>query len=683
MNPPIATRIPHPHTLHGDVRPDDYYWLRERNNPEVIRYLEAENRYGQAVLEPLQALEEQLFQDIRSHIQETDAAVPVQHGPYFYYHRLVEGRQYPLYARRRAASRAALEGAPEEVILDQNERAADREFLSITVLRPSPDHQRLAFLENTDGSDRYTLYIRDLTTGAILPDVIPDVYLYGSVEWDAAGEYLFYVSIDDTQRPYRLWRHRLGQAGTDTLLYEERDHTFTLHLRASLSGRYLLALSRSTLTHEVRYLDASRPEADWSVFAPRVRGVEYDLEHWQDQFLILTNEGAENFQLLACPVADTGREHWRPLIGPSADRYLTGVSPFADCLLVEGREDGLTQLWVYKEGALRRVPWHEPLYTVGVADNREYDPEEILIGYQSLLTPVSTYALDPDTLTTKLLKRDPVPGGYDPAQYVQERVWTPAADGVQIPVSVVYRRGARDHGPAPCWLDGYGSYGASNDPDFVASRLPLLDRGVIFAIAHVRGGSEMGRRWYLDGKLLHKRNTFTDFIAVAEGLAAAGYTAPDRLAAEGRSAGGLLMGAIVNMRPDLFRVVVAGVPFVDVLTTMMDDSIPLTSLEWDEWGNPRDPEYYAYMRTYSPYDNVAPHDYPHLFVQAGLNDPRVGYFEPAKWVARLRVTKTDQNSLVLWTHMGAGHGGSSGRYDRWRERARQYAFALDKLGIRA
>jgi oligopeptidase B len=683
MQPPVAKRIPHPHTLHGDVRPDDYYWLRERENPEVIRYLEAENAYTEATLEPLKPLADRLYQDMVRHVAETDVGVPVQHGPYFYYHRFEAGRQYPVFCRKRAATRDELDAAPEEVVLDQNQRAEGHAFCSITWLRPSPDHRRLAFLENTDGSDRYTLYVRDLETGEELPDVVPNVYLHASVAWDASGHYLFYVTVDEAQRPCRLWRHHLGAPSEkDALLYEERDTTFTLVVHPSLSGRFLFARSTSTTTDEVRFLPADRPTDSWQVFLPRRRGVEYSVEHWGDRFVVLTNEDAENFSVWSCPLDDTRREAWTPVVEGSAARYLEGLLPCRNLLLIEGREEGLTQLWVYADGRLDRLAWEEPLYTVGFGDNRDGSAPELLITYESLVTPPSVYSFNVASHALTLLKRQPVPE-YDPEQYVQERVWATASDGVRIPVSLVYRRGARDGGPAPLWLYGYGSYGASMDPAFQATRLPLLDRGVLYAIAHIRGGSEMGRRWYLDGKLLHKRNTFTDFIAAAEALIAQGYTTPERMAAEGRSAGGLLMGAVLNMRPDLFRVAIAGVPFVDVLTTMLDPSIPLTSLEWDEWGNPADPAFYAYMRTYSPYDNVTAQAYPHLFVEAGLNDPRVGYFEPAKWVARLRATKTDDHTLLFWTHLGAGHSGSSGRYDRLRERARQFAFALDKLGINA
>ncbi len=681
LTAPKASKIPHPHTLHGDVRPDDYYWLRERDNPSVIAHLEAENQYADAVMAPLESFVDTLSREMRSHMAESDTTVPVQDGPYFYYTRTVEGQQYPIYARRRAASREAFVSAPEEVLLDQNERAVGKAFLNITVVRPSPDHRRLAFLENDTGTDRYTLYVKDLQTGALLPDVIPDVFLYGSLAWSRNGSHLFYVTTDAAQRPYRLYRHRLGQTGPDDLLYEEADQTFTVHLRTARSGRYLFLVTASKTTTEIRFLPTDSPDDAFTVIRPRTRGVEYDVEHWQDAFVMLTNEDGQNFALKRCPVDRLARGEWETVLASSLTRYLQDLAPFASHLVIGGREGGLSQVWTYDGNDLRQLTWDEPLYTVGLYDNRSYDTDEVLLSFESLLTPQTVYGLSLATGERTCLKRQPVPH-YDPDQYQEERLWATASDGARIPISMVYRRDLRRPGsPAPLWLYGYGSYGASSDPVFRPNALVLLDRGVIFAIAHVRGGSEMGRAWYDHGKLLEKRNTFTDFIAVAEELVRAGVTRPDRLVAEGRSAGGLLMGAVTNLRPDLFAVVVAGVPFVDVVTTMLDDSIPLTSLEWEEWGNPADRAYYAYMKSYSPYDNVTAQAYPHIVVTTGLNDPRVGYFEPAKWVQRLRDVKTDHHDLILKIHMGAGHGGSSGRYDRLRELAMQYAFALARVGV--
>lgn len=683
MSAPLAKRIPHPHTLHGDVRPDDYYWLRERSNPKVIQYLEAENRYLDEMTEPLRPLQERLYEDMLARIQQSDEEVPAQDGPYFYYSRTVEGQQYRIHARKRARTRAELPEVSEDVILDLNRLAEGKGFLSVTLVKPSPDHSRLAYLQNEDGSDRYTLYVKDLTAGTLLPDRVDQVFLHASLEWDASGQHLFYVTVDDTQRPYRLWRHRLGDSSPDTLLYQEDDDTFSIHLSKSHDGTHLFLSADNKETNEVWYQDASVPDGAWTVFTKREQGVLYDLEHWQGDFLILTNRQAPNFKLMTCPVVDPSPASWQDLIPYNPRVYLQGVTPFADGLVLEGREEGQTQIWVWRDGHAARLSWPEPLYAAHLGNNPDYGASHVLVRYESLVTPSSVYELDLETLARTLIKRDEVLGDYDPDQYVQERLWATAADGVEIPVSVVYRKGARDQGPAPLIQYAYGSYGFSMDPSFTPTRIPLLDRGVIYAVAHIRGGSEMGRPWYENGKFLHKMNTFTDFIAVAEDLVRRGYTTPEHLAIRGGSAGGLLMGAVVNLRPDLFRAVGASVPFVDVVTTMLDASIPLTTLEWDEWGNPADPVYYRYMKSYSPYDNVEAKNYPHIIVFTGLNDPRVSYWEPAKWVARLRATKTDTNTLVMKCHMGAGHGGSSGRYDRLKEQALELAFLLDKIGVHA
>ncbi|MER3555293.1 MAG: oligopeptidase B [Meiothermus sp.] len=646
--PPVAPLHPHPHRLHGNTRPDDYYWLRERENPEVIAHLEAENAYLEAETAPLKGLRERLYAEMLSHLQQTDLEVPVQDGAYFYYTRTQEGKGYRIHCRKRARSRAELGAAPEEVLLDLNTLAEGKEYLSVTTVEPSPDGRLLAYLQNETGSDLYTLRVKNLETGEPLPDHAEGVALWGSVAWDATGEHLFYVTADATQRPWRLYRHRLGEGGPDPLLYEETDETFRLQVYPSSSRRFLFARSSSTLTDEVRYLQTNAPEGEFRVFAPRVRGVKYELEHWGEDFLIRTNENALNFKLLCAPLARPERENWQELVPHQEAVYLTHMRPFQNHLLIEGRQEGLTQLWVRERasGRTRRLTWPEPIYTVGVGENREYRASAALLTYQSMVTPRQVLELELDTLFMTVLKQDEVPGGFDPTHYVQERLWATAEDGVRVPISLVRRKEALEGGPAPLLLYGYGSYGITLEPGFNPNRLPLLDRGVVFALAHVRGGAELGRGWYEDGKLLHKRNTFTDFVACAEALIAAGYTAPEKLAAMGGSAGGLLMGVVLNLRPDLFRAVVAQVPFVDVITTMLDTSIPLTTGEWDEWGNPTDPEYYAYMRSYSPYDNVEARAYPHLLVTTGLNDPRVAYWEPAKWVARLRATKYLHGSIT-------------------------------------
>lgn len=680
MKPPIAKRIPHVHEIHGDKRQDDYYWLRNRDNPEVIQYLEEENRYYEEILHPLKEQTEKIFHRIVERIPESEEDVPIQKGPYFYYFRSEKDKQYPIYVRKKATKRKQLTQAPEEIILDVNELAKEGEYLSITVQRVSHDHQLLAYLKNRDGTDRYTLQIKNLETGELLPVTISNVYLYSSLEWANTGEYIFYVTVDETQRPYRLWRHKIGtNPDQDELIYEETDPTYTLNIAKSQSGKFIFVHSRSTTTTEVHFIDADAPLSPLRLVEKRRTGIKYDVEHWGEELLILTNDGAKNFQILRCPLSNL--EERENLFEYNESRYLQKIYPFQQGLVIFGRENGLTQIWVYKHNKLEQLQWKESIYSVSVISGQSYDADEVLIQYESLLTPKTTYGLDLETLKKTCLQVAPVSGDYDSSLYKQEQLWAEAEEGVKVSYFLVYRKGALGAGPAPLILYGYGSYGANLDPQFSPYRIPFLDKGVVFAFAQVRGGSEMGRQWYEDGKMQKKRNTFTDFIAVANDLINKGYTSSERMAARGRSAGGLLVGAVANMAGDLFRVIVADVPFVDVITTMLDDTIPLTTLEWDEWGDPRKPEDYFYMKSYSPYDNVEAKPYPHMYVTTGLNDPRVGYWEPAKWVARLRSLKTDDNILVLKTNMGAGHFGSSGRFNLLKEEAECFAFILDKLGV--
>ncbi|KPV41824.1 S9 family peptidase [Alicyclobacillus ferrooxydans] len=681
MEAPKAKKIPHTLEIHGDVRQDEYYWLNNKMNPEVIAYLEAENQYYEETMKALEPLSNRLFEKMVDRIPEAETKVPVQSGSYFYYTRLEKDLQYPVYARKKTSKRAELDSVAEEIVLDLNALAEDGGYLSVTVQRVSPDGTRLAYLENRDGTDRYTAYIKDLTTGELLADRIDNVFIGGSLEWDATGSHLFYVTVDDTQRPYQLWRHAVGETGDDVLLYEETDITYTLGLAKSRSGKYLFAQSENKETSEVRYLNAEEPMGSFQLFDARRVGVQYEVEHHGNAFLILTNEGASNFTLLHCPTDDTSVSARQEVFPYDSNRYLQGLYPFQDAVLLSGREGGLTEVWVYRNGHLKKLVWEEPLYTVSIGENRSYTTTEVLIQYESTLTPKTTFGVNLLTEEQTCLQVSPVPGAYDVSQYRQERLWATARDGVKVPLFTVYRVGSLDNGPAPLVLYGYGSYGANSDPHFDPMRLPLLDAGVVMVTAQVRGGSEMGHSWYEDGKFLNKRNTFTDFVAAAEDLIARGYTTSSKLAAQGGSAGGLLMGAVANLAGDLFQVMMPAVPFVDVVTTMLDESIPLTTLEWDEWGNPNDPTYYAYMKSYSPYDNVEAKAYPHMLVTTGLNDPRVGYFEPAKWVARLRAMKTDTNTLLLKTNMGAGHFGASGRVNRIKELATQLSFMLDKIGI--
>lgn len=682
MKTPIAKRVPHALTQHGDVREDEYYWLRNRNDSEVIAYLEEENRYYEAHMEPLKPLTDHLFNEMVKRVPDAEMNVPVQSGAYYYYTRMEKDLQYPIYARKSARTRGEIDQATEEILLDLNTLVDEDGYLSVTVQRMNPAQTRLAYLENRDGTDRYTLFVKDLETGERLSDTKGDIFIESSLEWDATGDYLFYVTVDDTQRPYQAWRHKIGtDARADVLLYEETDTTYTLSIDKSRSGRYLFLISENKTTTEVRFLDAERPEDSFTLFDARQPGVEYTLEHWGDDFIVLTNHQAKNFRVLTCKTNEFSQTARTELFPYDESRFLRSVYPFKNALLFGGRENGRMEIWVYQHGQLAPILFDEPVYSAYLGNNRSYETDEVLIQFQSLVTPKTTYGYSLETGVQTVLQVDPVPGTFDKSLYHQTRIWATAEDGVQVPVLVVYREGALERGPAPLLLNGYGSYGMSSDPYFSPQRLPLLDMGVVLAIAQIRGGSEMGYHWYEDGKMLKKRNTFTDFIAAAKTLIAEGYTTSSQMAAIGRSAGGLLVGAVANMAGNLFQVIIPGVPFVDVVTTMLDETIPLTTLEWDEWGNPADEEYYHYMKSYSPYDNVEPKAYPHMLVSTGLNDPRVSYWEPAKWVARLRAVKTDENVLLLKTNMGAGHFGASGRFGHMREVAEEYAFILDKLGV--
>ncbi|MBB6098737.1 oligopeptidase B [Deinobacterium chartae] len=667
--PPRAKQVPHTHHAHGDRRDDPYAWLRQRENPDVLAYLEAENAYLAAVMEPLRPLQEALYQDMLSHLQETDEQPPVRWGPYVYYTRTVAGEQYPLYCRRPRA------GGPEQVLLDPNalKQQEALENLWVGAVQPSPDHRRYAYLLDIRGGERFELRVKDLESGEERRTGVTDVS-GRSLAWSADGRCLYYIRNDETWRPHEVYRHRLGHAAeSDALLYREEDPTFTLGLSVSDSGDELLLTSHSTVTTEVRHLPSADTEGGFRVILPRERGVEYAVEDGGDHWLMLSNAGgAREFKLLALPKAGGAA---REVLPHDPGRKLDDLRVFRDHLLVAGRQDGLTRLWVLPRRTLepRRLELPETVFTVRIGENHDFDVRVARVTYTSPLTPLTHFDLDLDTLELLEVKRTPVPN-YDATAYRSERRWVTAADGTRVPVSLVYRQDVQF--PAPTLLYGYGSYGASMDPAFDARRLTLLDRGWVYAVAHVRGGGELGRAWYEGGKLQAKPNSFSDFVDVAQALVEAGLTTPDRLTASGRSAGGLLMGAVLNLRPDLFRAVLAGVPFVDVVSTMLDASIPLTTLEYDEWGNPEDPAFYAVMKAYSPYDNVAARAYPHLWISTGLNDPRVAYWEPAKWAARLRERKTDRNVLLLKTLTGAGHFSSSGRYDALRETAEEYAFLI-------
>ncbi|HEX9292850.1 MAG TPA: S9 family peptidase [Gemmatimonadales bacterium] len=676
LTPPVAAVRPHRFDEHGNVRVDPYYWLKDRNNPEVIKYLEDENAYTKAVMAHTQALQERLYEELKGRVLQNDQSVPFREGNYFYYTRLVEGKNYAIYARKRGSL-----SAPEEIMIDANVLAEGKATFLIRAWEVSSAEDLLAFAADTTGGRVSSIRFKNLRTGEMLPDIVPRAI--GGIAWAEDNRTLFYTKPDSVSvRPYQVYRHRLGTpAATDQMVYEDKDETYYVGVFKTKSRAYIMVQSSQTMATEYSYIRADQPDAPFKVLIPRERGHEYSANHFGDYFYILSNDHAKNFRLMRTPVAKPGRDNWQEVIPHRADVLLEDFEFFRDYLVLTERKDGLVQLRVRPWNGTNEyyLDFGEPAYLAYVSTNLEFDTPVLRYGYTSLTTPSSTYDYDMRTRQKTLLKRDQILGGFDPANYVSERFFTTARDGARVPVSLVYRKGIAR--PAPLLLTGYGSYGSSSDPTFSSDRLSLLDRGFAFAIAHIRGGSEMGRAWYENGRQLQKKNTFNDFVDVADDLIRRGYTSADRLFARGASAGGLLMGAVVNMRPELFKGVVAGVPYVDVITTMMDSTIPLTTGEYDEWGNPHDSTFYRYMLSYSPYDHVEQKVYPNLLVTAGLYDTQVLYVEPAKWTAKLRAMKTGTNRLILRTNMEAGHGGASGRYKRWRDVAFEYAFLLDLAGL--
>jgi oligopeptidase B len=673
----VAPRRPHLIHQHGETRVDDYFWLRDRDDPQMLAYLNAENAYTERAIAHTQPLQAQLFAEMKGRIKETDLSVPEQIDDYFYYTRSEAGKQYTIHCRKHGSL-----GAPEEILLDENTLAEGQLYFRLGVFHVSPDHRWLAYSTDTSGAETFTLFVKDLQTGELLPERLPNTYY--AAEWANDSHTLFYNSLDGAKRPFRLYRHVLGTGPVqDELVYEELDNTFSVWVGKTSSKAYLLLFLAAGSTTEVRYAPADQPHAEFTIFQPRKHDVEYSLAHHSDRFYILTNEEAQNFKLLVTPVSAPSREHWRELVPHRAEVLLDGIHVFRDFLVRYERQGGLRCIRISDtDGARERsVAFPEPVYAVYPGANEDFNARALRFSYSSMVTPESVVDYDMANGAWQVRKRQELPSGYDPAQYWSERLMATAPDGTSIPISLVYNRNRfKRDGSSPLLLTGYGAYGFSQDPGFDASVLSLLDCGVAFAIAHIRGGSEMGRAWFEAGRLLHKVNSFTDFIACAEHLAAHGYTSSDRLAITGTSAGGLLMGAVTNMRPELFRVVIANVPFVDVISTMSDPTIPLTVLEHDEWGNPDDRAYYDYMKTYSPYDNVTAKAYPHMLVIGALDDPRVPYWEPAKWVAKLRALKTDDHLLLLKMNLDAGHGGPSGRYNWLKDLAFRYAFILDRLG---
>ncbi len=672
--PPFAPERPRILEAHGDRRVDLYYWLRERNNPEVISYLDAENSYADAIMAPTLPLQERLYREIVGRVQQTDTSAPALYKGWWTYTRTVEGLDYEIYCRRWRSMEST-----EEVVLDANELAKGHEYFDLGYVERSPDEKLVAYAVDLDGSERHELRFRDLATGADLGDVIPGVY-YGSA-WSADSRTFFYVMPDAAVRPFQVWRHVLGTPTTDdVLVMQEDDERFELSVELTKSERYVLLSSTSQVTSETSFLPSDQPDSEPRMIESRRHGIEYGIDHQGDRFLILTNDGARNFRLMAAPLSSPGRTSWTEVVPERHGVRLNYTDAFAGHVVLGQRSDGLQRLEVldFATGALHVVEQPDTAYTAFPGSDPNYDSSVMRFFYTSLTAPFSAVDYDMSTRRRTIVKEQPVPG-YDRDAYVTERLWAAAPDGVRVPVSIVYKRGLRRDGSSPTLLNGYGAYELSSDPMFDPVRVSLLDRGFVFAIAHVRGGGEMGREWYEDGKFLRKANTFSDFIACAERLVELGYTSPRGLAIRGRSAGGLLIGAVLNMRPDLFACAVAQVPFVDALTTMLDDKLPLTVNEFDEWGNPAEADFYRYIKTYSPYDNVRPAEYPALLVTTGLNDPRVSYWEPAKWVAKLRSLNRSDNVLVLKTQMGVGHSGPSGRYESWREEAFITAFVLDQL----
>jgi oligopeptidase B len=669
--PPVLRKVPKITEIHGDRLVDDYFWLREKSDPGVAAYLEDENAYTAAVMKPTEALQEALYKEMLGHIKETDLSVPYKDGAHFYYARTEEGKQYPIYCRKQGSLDAV-----EEVTLDVNELAKSEAFMDVGAYRVSDDGNLLAYSTDNTGFRQYTLVVKDLRTGQLLPERLPKTV---SVAWAADGKTLFYTVEDDAKRSYRLYRHRLGEpVEKDALLYEEKDELFRIGVGRSKSKAHLFLECASHTTSEVRFLRADRPEDQWTLVAPREHEHEYEIDHHDDLFYIRTNDRGRNFRLVTAPVADPRRESWQEVVAHRPEVMLEGIELFRHHVVLGERSQGLPRATVrdVRSGLSHEIAFPEPAYSIAPTGNREWDTNVLRYEYQSLVTPRSIFDYDMDARTATLLKETETPG-YDRTLYTSDRIFAAAPDGTKVPLSVVHKKDRKRDGSAPLLLTGYGAYGIPNPVLFNSNRLALLDRGFAVAIAHVRGGGDLGKAWHDQGRMLNKKNTFTDFIACAEHLIAGGYTSPDRLSITGGSAGGLLMGAVVNMRPDLFEAVISHVPFVDVLNTMLDPSLPLTAGEWEEWGDPiRNKEHYDYIKSYCPCTNLAAKAYPFLLVETSFNDSQVMYWEPAKYVARLRTLKTDTRPLLLKTNMNAGHGGASGRYDYLREVAFDYAFLL-------
>jgi oligopeptidase B len=674
---PVAKKAPKTTEINGRTLVDNYYWLRDKKNPEVKAYLEAENAYTDAVMKPTEGLQKKLYDEMLSRIKETDVEVPYKEGDYFYYSRTEAGKQYQIHCRKKGGM-----DAPEEVLLDVNEMAKGQKFMSLGAYNVSDDGNLLAYTTDNTGFRQYTLAVKDLRTGKILPDHAERV---GSVVWANDNQTIFYTVEDDTtKRQYQAYRHSVGTSGSDKLAYEEKDEKFDVYAAKTRSKAYILLFSASHTTSEVRYIPTGEPAAEWKVMQPRKQDVEYYPDHNGNFFYIRVNDTGRNFRLVKAPVADPRSQNWQEVVPHRANIMLDDTDFFKNYYVLSERENGLPQIRVtdLHSGESRRIEFPEPAYASYGYTNREYDTSKFRYGYQSFITPRSVFEYDMASGKSTLLKQKEVPGGYDRSRYQVEQIYATASDGVKIPISVVHLKGAKLDGKGPLYLTGYGSYGIPYDIGFNSDLFSMIDRGIVAAVAHIRGGGEMGKAWHDDGRMMHKKNTFTDFVASAEYLLAQGYGSKDRLAIEGRSAGGLLMGAVLNMRPDLFHAALVGVPFVDVMNTMLDETLPLTVGEFEEWGNPKEKPAFDYMMTYSPYDNIEAKKYPNMLVRTSFNDSQVMYWEPAKYVAKMRAIRTDHNIMILKTNMDpAGHGGASGRYDRLHEKAFDYAYFLTQMGI--
>lgn len=677
---PLTNMIVETTMLNNDTLIDKYAWLKDKTNPEVIKHLEVENEYTDAMMLPTVAFQETLYNEMLSRIKETDLDVPYRIGNYFYYTRTEKGKQYSIYCRKKGNLEAA-----EEITLDQNELAAKYQYFRLGAFSVSPDQNLLAFSIDTTGAEEFSLFVKDLRTNEFLAEKLDNV---NSVVWALDNKTIFYTTHDNAKRPHQLYRHTLGaNQKEDALIYEEKDELFRISAWRSRSKQYIFLSSQASNSDEIRFLPADKPFEDFKMISPREQEHEYSVDHSTggggDNFYIVTNKGAKNFKLVVAPVSNPQQKNWKEFLPHRKNVHLTNVDFFKNYFVAYETELGIQKMRVtdLRTNKHHYIDFPEPVYSTFPSANAEFDTNVFRFSYQSFITPSSIYDYNFETHEQKLLKQTEVLGGYDPKFYKSERIYAKAKDGKSVPISIVYKKEFKKNGKSPLHLTGYGSYGYSSPVTFSSARISLLDRGVVYAIAHVRGGSELGRDWYDDGKLLKKKNTFTDFISCAEHLVKEKYTSTDRLTIEGGSAGGLLMGAVTNIRPDLFKAVVAQVPFVDVINTMLDETLPLTVGEFLEWGNPKEKLYYDYIKTYCPYTNVKAQKYPNILVKVGLNDPRVGYWEGAKWAAKLREMKTDNNVVLLKTNMGSGHGGKSGRYERLREIAFDYAYILSQSGI--